>query len=104
MLVLIRRALLSLATVAAMVGLAATAADETKADLKWKFEKDKTFYQEMTTETTQTMKVMGQDITQKQQQTFYFSWTPKEEKDKSWVIAQKITGVKMNIEIGNNPI
>src|SRR5436309_1374456 len=39
-------------------------------DLKWKFDKDKTFYQEMTTETKQTMKVMGMDITQNQKQTF----------------------------------
>jgi hypothetical protein len=73
--------------------------------LAWKFTKDKAFYQEMTTETKQTMKVMNQEITQNQKQTFYFSWTPKEEdKDKNWVIAQKIEGIKMDINIGGNPV
>src|SRR5438552_15205922 len=59
----------------------------------------------MTTETKQTMKVMGMDVTQSQRQTFIFSWTPKEQdKDKNWIIKQKIVGVKMDIEIGGNKI
>src|SRR5262249_34162944 len=73
-------------------------------DLKWKFKKDETFYQEMKTETKQTMKVMGMDISQNQSQTFWFSWTPKEEKDGNWVIKQKIDGVQMEIEISGNKI
>ncbi|MBL8797743.1 MAG: hypothetical protein JNM56_27845 [Planctomycetia bacterium] len=75
-----------------------------KADLKWKFEKDKTIYQELTTETTQDMKVMGMDVKQKQKQTFYFSWKPTEQKDGKWIIKQRIDGVKMEIEIGGNKI
>lgn len=76
-----------------------------KADLKWKFEKDKAFYQELTTETTQAMKVMGMDVNQKQKQTFYFKWTPLEDKGKEgWVIEQEIIGVKMEIQIGGNTI
>jgi hypothetical protein len=71
---------------------------------QWKFEKGKTFYQEMTTETKQTMQVMGMEITQNQKQTFYFSWTPKDQKDGNWELTQKIEGVKMNIEIGGNKI
>src|SRR5438105_2462164 len=60
-------------------------------NLSWKFEKDKTFYQEMTTETKQTMKVMGTDVNQTQKQTFIYSWTPVEQdKDKNWVVKQKI--------------
>lgn len=75
-------------------------------DLKWKFEKDKTFFQDLSTETKQTLKVMGMEIVQNQKQTFVFSWTPEkqDEKDKSWVIKQKIEGVKMDIEIGGNKI
>src|SRR5262245_43808219 len=62
-----------------------------KAELKWKFEKDKPFYQEMTTKTQQEMKVMGMDVKQTQEQTFYFSWAYKEEdKDKNTVVIQKI--------------
>ena len=75
-----------------------------KADLKWKFEKDKFIYQELTTETTQDMKVMGMDVKQKQKQTFYFSWKPTEQKDGKWTIKQRIEGVKMEIEIGGNKI
>jgi hypothetical protein len=89
-----------------LVGLTlpAFAADDETAELKWKFEKDKTFYQEMSTATKQTMKVMGMDITQNQNQTFYFSWTPKEQKDGNWIVKQKIEGVKMDIEISGNKI
>lgn len=73
--------------------------------LEWKFEKGKPFYQTMTTTTDQTMKVMNNDVTQKQSQTFYFSWTPKEQdKDGKWKLEQKILGVKMDIDIGGSPI
>lgn len=74
-------------------------------NIAWKFEKDKTFYQEMTTETKQTMKVMQMDIVQNQKQTFYMSWTPKEQdKDKNWVVNQKIEGIKMDIDIVGNKV
>ena len=81
-----------------------TPKDSGKVTLAWKFVKGKTFYQTMTTKTTQTMKVMNNDVTQKQEQTFYFSWTPLEEKDGKWIIEQKILGVKMDIDIGGSPI
>src|SRR5438132_702578 len=74
--------------------------------LEWKFEKSKTFYQEMTTKTKQTMKIMAMDnITQNHDQTFIFSWTPvQEDNDKNWIVSQKIEGVKMDIDIGGNKI
>jgi hypothetical protein len=76
-----------------------------KVALKWKFEKDKPFYQEMTTKTQQDMQVMGMPVKQTQDQTFYFSWTFKEEdKDKNNVIVQKIEGVKLSISVAGNPI
>src|SRR5205807_345334 len=40
----------------------------------------------------------------KQTQTFYFSWTPVEQKEKDWIVKQKIEGVKMEIQIGGNTI
>ncbi len=87
------------------VGVCMPALGQDTVDLKWNFEKDKTFFQEMNTETKQTMKVMGMDITQNQKQTFIFSWTPKEkDKDGNWTVVQKIVGVKMEIEIGGNKI
>jgi hypothetical protein len=59
----------------------------------------------MTTDTKQTMKVMGMDINQNQAQTFIFSWTPKDtDKEGKTTILQKIEAVKMDIEIGGNKI
>jgi len=62
------------------------------------------FYQTLTTETTQTMKVMGQEVKQEQKQTFYIQWTPQEPKGDNYVVSQKIVGVKMSIDIGGNKI
>jgi len=73
-------------------------------ELSWKFEKGKPFYQTMTTETTQKMKVMNNDVVQTQKQTFYFKWTPTEVDDDKAVIEQEITGVKMEIDIGGTKI
>jgi hypothetical protein len=88
----------------AMMGLCAYGQEPVK--LEWKFQKDKAFYQDMNTKTKQTMKIMAMDtVTQNQDQTFIFSWTPLEQdKDKNWIIEQKIEGVKMDIEIGGNKI
>jgi hypothetical protein len=90
--------------VLALVAMALPASAQDKANLTWKFEKEKPFYQELTTETKQEMKVMGMDVTQTQKQTFYFKWTPLEQKDKDWVLEQEIVGVKMDIKIGGNSI
>jgi hypothetical protein len=84
---------------------AAQPAPSDKVEIKVKFEKDKPFYEEMTTKTTQEMKVMGMDVKQTQDQTFNFSWTLKEEdKDKNPVVAQRIEGVRIKIEVAGNPI
>ena len=87
-----------------VAALAVNVRAQDTVDLKWKFEKGKTFYQEMTTDTNQKMTVMGMEINQKQKQTFYFSWEPLEEKDGTWKIKQKIIGLKMDIQIGGTPI
>ena len=72
--------------------------------LAWKFEKGKPFYQTMTTMTTQNMTVTGTKVEQKQEQTFYFMFTPtKVDKDKV-ILEQKIIGLKMNIDIGGSKI
>jgi uncharacterized protein DUF6263 len=101
------RWLAALAPVSALVlvtVLVPARAQDSGTKLAWKFEKDKTFYQTMTTETNQTMKVMGSDIKQNQTQTFYFSWTPVKQDGDNWEIEQKIEGVKMKIDIGGSPI
>jgi hypothetical protein len=75
-----------------------------KVTLKWKFEKGKTFYQKMNTETSQTMKVMNNEVKQTQKQTFYFSYTAGEPKDDKVELTQKIIGVVMDIDIGGSKI
>ena len=107
-------AALSAFLAAAVVGLAPAADDPKpptppapagdKATLAWKFEKDKTFFQKMTTETHQTMKVLNNDISQTQKQTFVFSWTPTEQKGDDWTVKQKIVAVQMDIDLGGSKI
>jgi hypothetical protein len=78
--------------------------DDKKATLAWKLEEKKPFYQKMTTTTDQTMKVQGQDVKQKQTQTFYFVFTPEKKDGETWTIKQKIEGVQMDIDIGGTKI
>ena len=75
-----------------------------KSNLKWKFEKDKSFFQKMTTTTKQNMKVGDNEVKQDQAQTFYFSWTPIKQDGDTWELKQRIEGVTMSIDIGGNKI
>jgi len=100
--VLQRRGLMALVL---MASLTSWASAQDTITLKPKFEVNKAFWQEMTTQTEQNMKVMGTDVKQRQDQTFWYSWTPtKQEADGSWVVEQKIEGVKMSIDIGGNKV
>jgi hypothetical protein len=76
-----------------------------KIEIKWQLAKDKPLYESMMTSTTQDMKVMGMEVKQKQDQTFYFSWQLKDEdKDKNTVVTQKIEGVNLKIDVAGNTI
>ncbi len=67
--------------------------------------KSKKIYQLQKTKTKQEMKVMGQVVTQTQEQSFLIEWTPQDaSKDGDYVVDQKIVGVKMEINIGGNKI
>lgn len=72
--------------------------------LKWKFVKDRPFYQVLTTQTDQQLKVMGNDVNQTQKQTYYFRWTPSKQTGAVWELKQKIEGVTMDIDIGQQRI
>jgi len=87
---------------AVAIGTTLTAQDKSKFELK--LEKDKAFYQMMRTDVTQVIKVQGQDLTQKQDSTFYFKWTPEKQDGDKWSLKQKIEGLKMSIDISGNPI
>lgn len=87
-----------------VVALGATAVAQDKQKFDLKLEKDKKFYQEMTTAVTQVIKVQGQDLTQKQESTFFFEYTPLKQEGDKWTVKQKVEGLKMAIDISGNPI
>ena len=70
--------------------LATTVAAQEKATFAFKLEKDKVFYQEMTTQVVQAIKVQGQDLKQTQEQTFFFKWTPLKQDGDNWTIKQQV--------------
>lgn len=99
---MLRRCLVAVPVV--LIALTIPAAGQDKALLKWDFGKNKVFYQTMTTKTEQTMKVMNNEVKQTQNQTFYFSWTVEKQEGDSVVLKQKIEGIKMEIDIGQQKI
>jgi len=104
--------------VAALLGVALTAvAGGQDRTFTLKFKDDKgalvPFYQEMSTEVTQHIKVQGQDLPQQQKSTFWYAWTPVKVEEKvkegneevtKWTLKEKIEGLKMDIDISGNPI
>ena len=85
-----------------VLGAVAIAQDKQKFELK--LEKDKPFYQKLSTTVNQVIKVQSQDLTQKQDSTFYFKWTPEKHDGDKWILKQKIEGLAMSIDISGNPI
>jgi len=79
-------------------------ADPNAKKFELKLEKDKKFYQEMTTSVVQVIKVQGQDLTQKQDSTFQFKWTPIKQEGDKWYLEQEVEGLKMSIDISGNVI
>ena len=72
-------------------------AAEDQMTLRWTFEKDKPFYQEMTTITRQDMLFLDTNANgvYGHEQTLYFSWMPVgRDKDGNWVLKQKVEAVR----------
>jgi len=79
-------------------------APEAKPVYRWQFEKGKTFYQEVTTETRQTMTIMGNNVAQTQKQVFVFSFTPQRREGDGWIVREVIEGAKVEIDGGGTKI
>lgn len=89
----------------AVVALVSSRADaQEKQSFGLKLEKDKAFYQKTQTIVAQIIKVQGQDLTQKQETTFFYKWTPEKQDGDKWVLKQKVEGLYMSIDISGNPI
>ncbi|MBA4066500.1 MAG: hypothetical protein C0501_22895 [Isosphaera sp.] len=69
-----------------------------------KFEKDKKFYQKSTTRLEQIVQVQGQNLSQRQESTFLFEWTPLRQEGDKWVVRQRVEGLRMTIDISGNQI
>ncbi|HET6575858.1 MAG TPA: DUF6263 family protein [Fimbriiglobus sp.] len=91
-----------------VVGLvsAASAQDATKHSFETRFEKDKPFYQKLTTKVDQQLKVQGgSEVPLKHEQTFYFKWTPiSQDKDGKWTVKMAIEGVQFKMDIAGQTI
>ena len=98
-----RRSLFSLVS-AALVALPAWGQESSKLEWDWAKYKGKTFYQTMTTKTTQNMKVQGTSVDQEQKQTFHFSIKVVDVKDGIVTLEQQIIGLEMHIDIGGSKI
>lgn len=87
-------------------GMVSAATGQDKQKFETKFEKDKPFYQELTTDVTQVVKVQGgADLPLKHRQTFFFKWLPVEQTtDGKWKVKQTIEGLRMTVDIAGNPI
>jgi hypothetical protein len=69
--------------------------------LAFNFDKGPAYYVQTTTETVQSMTVMGQQVQQKQVQTYTMQWTPQGiDQDGYGLLTIKIIGIKMDIDIG----
>jgi hypothetical protein len=93
------------ATPPATAPAAGTPAAINPSKFETKLEKDKPFYQQMTTRVTQTIKVQnGSDLVQTHEQTFLFRWLPVGFANDKWTVRQTIEGVKMVIDIAGNKV
>jgi hypothetical protein len=90
---------------AGLLALTASAPLPPKPVYQWKFEQGRTFYLETSINTRQEMTVLGQKIPQNQSQVFTFSLTPERQlADGTWVLRQRIVGVRMSIDMNGNRI
>jgi RNA polymerase sigma factor (sigma-70 family) len=84
---------------------AAKKKDEGKpAEITIVLDSSKSFSQALTTKGEEITKVAGNEVVQKQEQTFLFSWTPVKHDGDRWTVKQKIEGIKLTIDLGGNKI
>ncbi|MCU0705931.1 MAG: DUF6263 family protein [Fimbriiglobus sp.] len=81
----------------------APASDKQKFEPK--FELNKPFFQLVTTDVDQTVKVQGgNDLKLKHSQTFFFKWLPTKQDGDKWTVQLTIEGVKLRVDVASNPV
>jgi hypothetical protein len=94
--------LLAAGTAAAQDKPQAQPGDNEAVPLHWRFVPGKAFYQEVTYEVAQTMKVQAMEVKQRQSQTLWSRWEPLKKVDGKWTLRQTLLSAKM-IDL-NRPI
>ena len=80
-------------------------ADASKLKFEPKFELNKPFFQSVSTDVDQTVKVQGgNDLKLKHQQTFFFKWLPIKQDGDKWTVKLTIEGIKLKVDVANNPV
>ncbi len=70
-----------------------------------KFEANKPFFQLVSTDVEQTVKVTGgNDLKLKHSQSFFFKWTPTKQEGDKWTVQLTIEGVKLRVDVASNPV
>jgi hypothetical protein len=91
------------------IALASTMAAQDKQSFGMKFTKDDKgvwvpYYQKSTTSVSQEIKVQGQDLTQKQESTFFYKWDPIAQEGEKWKVKQTVEGLSIAIDISGNAV
>ena len=95
----------TITAVAVAVGLAAAGLAQDKQKFEPKFEAGKKFYQSVSTDVDQTVKVQGgTEVKLKHSQTFLFRWEPTKQDGEKWTVKLVIEGVKLKVDVAGNPI
>src|SRR5262245_48398640 len=71
---------------------------------KWKFEKGQPFYQEVTTDIAQTMKIAGNEVPMQQRHTLVYRFTPVKQDGASWVLRQTVEALRMEVNVAGQKI
>lgn len=92
----------------ACAGFAAFVGAQDKQSFAPKFKDDKgaltPYYQKSSTNVIQVIKVQNQELTQKQESTFYYKWEPLRQEGDKWIVKQTVEGLRMSIDISGNAI
>jgi hypothetical protein len=89
----------------AALGMFSLATAQDKFKFEPKFEKDKAFFQQVTTSVTQVVNVSGgAESKLNHEQTFMFKWEPKKFDADKWTVELTIEGAKLKVDMAGNPV
>jgi len=89
----------------AACGMFSMATAQEKFKFEPKFEKDKAFFQQVSTSVTQVVNVSGgAESKLNHEQIFMFKWEPKKFEADKWTVELTIEGAKLKVDMAGNPV